>query len=461
MDRRKSKSNSSSSNRRSVKLKLSCDDSNICLILGHPMQDKIRRFFHNFVDFKYLTQLKRIGKPSDNGFVHQLTYARRDYMAYAVLKSSAETSSDNLMYEYLVGLYLNDQGKQFPCFVETYGVFKYKNLAEWTHVKDSMTVAPDEIEAFKGRLELTPVDIPTSCIEPKLISILLQNLPSAEFVVHELTYVNTISNLLAIYYQLYYPLSLMEFTHYDLHENNVMLYSPLKDNYIEYHYHNPDGSTTQFKSLYVAKMIDYGRAYFSGVTDVMRQVCTIPECNAPRMIEGGGSQVKSQVKRPKSTKKIPYRHVEQSCGNKTGYTFLTLEKKKGQRTEPVNGSDNYYILSSVKNNGHDLRYFIRSRDLIQHKIRFNLYTDADQHPSEAKHSRDFLNTKVKYDIGYGTESVADCGDTGTVCTVTDMRNRLADAIARAGDVFDKFFTSKRKLGDLHVYPDRPFEYRHA
>jgi hypothetical protein len=53
-----------------------------------------------------------------------------------------------------------------------------------------------------------------------------------------------------------------DFTHYDLHLQNILVYEPVKGSYIEYHYHIGTEEII-FKSKYIAKIIDYGACYFN------------------------------------------------------------------------------------------------------------------------------------------------------------------------------------------------------
>ena len=43
---------------------------------------------------------------------------------------------DNLFYEYLVGQYINTLINRFPCFLQTYGLYKYDNQENYVKMKD-------------------------------------------------------------------------------------------------------------------------------------------------------------------------------------------------------------------------------------------------------------------------------------------------------------------------------------
>jgi hypothetical protein len=65
-------------------------------------------------------------------------------------------------------------------------------------------------------------------------------------------------------YQVYAPLSMLsnEFTHYDLHANNVLIYKVAPNKYTKMIYYYPDGSKIEFNTIGIAKIIDYGRCFF-------------------------------------------------------------------------------------------------------------------------------------------------------------------------------------------------------
>jgi len=93
------------------------------------------------------------------------------------------------------------------------------------------------------------------------------------------------NDLIYILYQIYMPLATLasEFTHYDLHIGNVLIYELKKDEYIDYEY-NFNGDIVKFKCRYIAKIIDYGRAFFDDPSVVSSQsikkmVCSADLCN--------------------------------------------------------------------------------------------------------------------------------------------------------------------------------------
>lgn len=73
-----------------------------------------------------LRSVTQIGAISENGIVLQLEYRKVAYAAHTVLKIPINETSDNTLYEALVGVFLNEQSLRYPSFLETYGLY---NLA--------------------------------------------------------------------------------------------------------------------------------------------------------------------------------------------------------------------------------------------------------------------------------------------------------------------------------------------
>ena len=217
---------------------------------------KIKKFFKGFTSFEYaIDPILLKGELSANGFVNQITYEREGYKAYTILKSSKTARADNLMYEYRVGQYINTWTKKLPCFVETYGLFKYNiNLAGTAFYK-AMQKAPasfpdtdKNVEELKKSLTLFPdINWEIGCLESRKFSILIQHFDNV-ITLKKWVKNNTIGGIFAkedelihILFQIYIPLGLLhdKFTHYDLHENNVLIYTPNSGKMIKYKYHIP------------------------------------------------------------------------------------------------------------------------------------------------------------------------------------------------------------------------------
>lgn len=107
------------SKHRAAFLKSICSDSGVCIALGKQTK-RISKHFKGFVNLEYvISPVKTIGR-GGHSFIKSITYERDGYTANAILKSSNRPYSDNLLFEYIVGQYINKQCLVFPCFIETY-----------------------------------------------------------------------------------------------------------------------------------------------------------------------------------------------------------------------------------------------------------------------------------------------------------------------------------------------------
>jgi len=103
-----------------------CNDSGECLAIGHIVKEKIKFMFNYFNDFEFADlTAKKISKASGNAFAYEISYSRNQYHSSTLLKSSLEILCDNLYYEYIVGKqFINKMNNFFPCFTETYMIYK-------------------------------------------------------------------------------------------------------------------------------------------------------------------------------------------------------------------------------------------------------------------------------------------------------------------------------------------------
>jgi hypothetical protein len=407
--------------RKSNYLNIICADSGECLAVGIEI-DRIRQFFNRFINFKYaINPIRSIGTPSANGFIKEIAYTRDGYNSYALLKSSQKPNSDNLMYEYEVGKnFINKQNKYFSCFLETYGLFIYENPESWNSFKDA-NVNKDLLNS----LMIIPVDYKTGCKKSQYIAILIQHLNNAisfdKFIRNALAETNLVKkkyelnfDVFYILYQIYFVLDVLkdEFTHYDLHTDNVLLYEPVKNGYITYHYHLKSGATVEFHSKYIAKIIDYGRCYYyendvNNSKKTYDRTCSITDC-------------------------------EPNCGEDSGFAILGPEAYPGSF---------YYISSQVRNKSHDLRLAYIIKDYIM---------DSG---SIMSLNANILQSIV-YETDYGTPELEN-GAPNAIHNVTDMRMALESfiSIGKNKTYNDKYGSTLTKIGDMHIYEDRrPMEY---
>ena len=411
-----------------------CPDSGVCLAFGRYSED-IKQMF-DFTSFKHIddeSPINIIGEDSDNGFINQIAYSIKieglfgkpdyDYKAYAVLKSAQTENSDNLLYEFLVGEFINRQNLRFPCFLETYGLFKYKNEATWTQMQnptnDKTILNPKNIETLllKDAIHI-PYDIPydTACTQAKYLAILIQHLKGITTLDKKIKSIPFVSqDLLYVLFQIYVPLDLLKdnFTHYDLHLNNVVLYTPAKDKYIEYHYHFKDGKEVVFKSQYIAKLIDYGQSYFKDETTGMDSkkiydaLCGEPVCK--------------------------------NCGIGNGFLLLNLPP-----------DNKYYVNSKAPNVSYDLMIL----NNIKQKFKSISYMKIPY----------IDNISVRYLTLDGTPEVKNTGlPNNQINNVQDAADYFISEVQKddAQTINEDFYKRFTSLGQLHIYcneKDKPMEF---
>jgi hypothetical protein len=437
--------------RKSEFLKAICSDSGFCYALGKN-RTKIFDFFDGFVRFEYVKPpIVAIGNPSSNGFVKSIRYERHGYTANAVLKSSTKSTADNLAYEFLVGMFLNKMGNQYPCFVQTYGLYYYKTNSDWMHARDTKRMSSNilkhslqlhtTLDKFKRDIK-NAIDYEAGEFS-KYAAVLIQHFPNVTTFGDYLDDMSedgvdwcnfSIKELPYILYQIYMPLAAMSkvFTHYDLHQNNVLLYEPVPGKYIQYHYHL-EKETVQFKSKFIAKVIDYGRAFYKDVevknvsaTDVLKRTCVLDECN----LDG------------------------EDCGDQSGFRYLSNTLKPST----------YYMSSSEHNPSADLRLL----HLIKKSFNTHGYNvgNGDCGPNdleeEAFESIDKILDMIVFGVGlqpdqtkYGTKPLGS-GLPGNIQNVNDVEDLLREGLLTnlALKAFNEsYYENMEKICDIHVYSD--------
>ena len=408
--------------RRARFLQSICSDAGVCMAFGKETET-IMKHFGGFVDFAHIHgPVKRIGQPSENGFVNEITYQRNGYVANSILKSSASESADNLFFEYLVGQYINKQCRIFPCFVETYGWFVYKNPDVWKHMKTTRIVKNNVV---KDSLQLPPANFDSqksmeiACAHSNYLAILIQHIKDAkslDSMSQQTLFVK--QDIVNILYQIFMPLATLAntFNHYDLHLDNVLIYEPVKDKYIQYRYVLTDGEVVEFKSSYIAKLIDYGRSFFvddAGVTgsskSIYKTICKIKQCKP-------------------------------NCGEDYGFGNVAPEEYPGSF---------YYISSSKRNMSHDLRLL----DGLKKNAGIKAINPA---------LYDMLKT-VAYGFGltehkhYGTKEqdkaskLTKSGMPKKIVNVVDAHQALKTMVLTNGFQNDADYESMESLGTLSIY----------
>lgn len=414
-----------------------CSDSGVCLAFGKKTNE-IKEFFNNFIHFKHTNDtMKQIGVVSENGFVNEITYVREKYTAHSIIKSSSRNSADNLFYEYLCGLVINSWCTRFPCFLETYGLYEYQDEYTWNKVKDNKTTNINAVKKYMTLLSNDSINIDSdnfnkiltkSCLNSKYIAIMIQHIKNAKtlydfFLEQANKHIFVNNQLVAILFQVYFAIHVLKdnFTHYDLHIENVLIYQPNQNGYIHYHYVLLNGNTISFKSPYMAKIIDYGRSFFKHESKdnfksdyIYDLICKENECN--------------------------------NCGVNVGYKWLT-------KTSALHRQ--YYIHSVVSNRSHDLRLLY---DLIDVFDSYNLDSRKHNTPNSV-----YFNVigKLQYNTTYGTPEMKNNGYPNVIQTVTDAFTALSNLLVNPDFIQHNEVENENlvKIGDLYIYENnRPMKF---
>lgn len=327
---------------------------------------------------------------------------------HGVLKYN--TVTDNLVYEYLAGVCcVNDLAYRFPVFVDTYAVYSIqdtlkKQLRQFKNISGTV---------FKKYLQEVPINIVSNyaeiCRMYKSICLSIQYCPSL-ITLDKLPKIQNINiELGIILFQIYYTLSQCKhvFTHYDLHTQNAGVIELENDYCIQYIYNFVDHSgklcAIKFKSKYIVKILDYGRAYFTGAlpnktiissADIMPHIKYTPECNPP---------------------------------NKYGFY----------------DDPKYFIDRSLPNHSHDLRLLYSIKDDLAHI------------PDLSPISKNMLT----YKNDFGTPSLSDSNSDNMIYSVTDAANVLAKIITKINTKTQTSITKKSEtlysknkcLGTMQIF----------
>jgi hypothetical protein len=229
-----------------------------------------------------------------------------------------------------------------------------------------------------------------------------------------------------------------EFTHYDLHADNVILYQVGGETqvvgepqqYITMNYHYPNGDVVTFNTYAIAKIIDYGRSYFKE--------------NETYNSSTYYQKLRESIKNAPDTE---YPGKEKGkCANES-YGILEDETTPGSF---------HYISSNKRNKSHDLR-------LAAYIAQFR---DDNYLGTPVEYDLRIILACIKYEGIFGTKEVAESSYPGlgrlksgeSICNVEDMHLALKDLIMttphfkkmnRAISTSEKY----KKIGEMHVWMD--------
>ena len=362
--------------------------------------------------------------------MNEVIYFRDDYQVSTILKSSLVQNArstynegDNLYYEAFVGFTAtNKYSYKYPCFIETYNIYNSSwDLNNKLKYNSELCTKRDLKEGFSkiSYQELGLVGFIKQSCQNKYVSLLMQNVPDAmtlyEFVRQiEVDSVEIYDSILCtMLCQVYFVLASLgdKFTHYDLHNQNVLVYQLPRNTYINMNYHYRDGKTISFPSLSIIKIIDYGRCHIPETTNYYNEICKATECY----------------------NKFDEKDV---CGSTKGYTYF----------DDVQNDKNHYISQKMTNVSHDLRLSV-----LEPYIEPTIFSQMNVMGP--------ILSKVHYEEKYGTPVVAkDMEPTdGKIYNIFQMANKLEETV----ETHPSITAYKNKIsnigltfvGDLHIYMD--------
>lgn len=395
-----------------------CTDSGECLIIGRE-NDYIKRLFSGFSDFKNLTSVVRVGEASLNGFVLNLQYEKMKYKVNALLKSSKSAYSDNLYYEYLAGTsFINRVNRFIPCFTETYRLFKHRSASTKVDIENGVELSQiqdliDENTCDEKNVKSSLKCINEACEVGEDFAILLQyvNNPISlkSFIKNNEDNALFEAQMIAILFQIYSPLEYFrkQFTHYDLHTENVILYKLPKEKYLNFKYiERRTGKppiTHEIKSYYIAKIIDYGRCFFGNLENDKY-------LNSEKI-----GKIIFKTRKCTTTKGEIYDDV--------GLNFFELPT-----------TDSYYISSLRRNFSHDLRLadMVSKTSTTMHKL---------------------FGNRIVYEQEYGTKEL-ESDQTQNINNLEDMIRFLEIALTNRN--YNYVHEHHKSIGTLEIYKTDKF-----
>ena len=378
-----------------------------------------------------------------NGFQVKVVLSKNEISNEILLKSSNPGNNDNLIYEYLVGLCVNKLCLYFPIFCKTYGVCKYKNNGFVNLMKSKCLKFGDmiwfendnNINNYLENLNIQDLEqsIINGCTHRQELCLSIQYYESTtlyklfnyKFSIHDIPLV---SNLITILHFVYEGLDKLKdmFTHYDLHTDNVLVYTIPNDNYVEIIYHDDTSKEYHVKSKYIPIIIDYGHSFIN-CDEIDRSISNSNQifttvCNNDR---NSGNPVCDGV-----------------CGWDSGFFY----------NDPPN-KGNYYICSRTPNRSHDLKLLKSFRN----ETNLNAIKDASPYLQEFSK---FLNNVI-FEDQYGTPEL-NTRELGKINNVEQAAEGLRSIIQMPTFIEQNeiFFIGKKKYGTLHIWVDqlKQFEF---
>lgn len=206
-------------------------------VLNYLFKD-IGELSHQVIIRKYIKNLRKIGAPSIGGDVYTSDFnADEDFI---ILKTNSKSSGISFIHELFIGLVLNQTREDIPNFVFTFGGFDC-----------SMPVDPEtKIISYCKKTDFN--------IEYIMLENLKNTTSLADFIRDGCTVDEFLMIFLQILYALTYANERFDFTHYDLHGDNVLLKFYKEEYSIPYETEN---GIEYLNTNITAHIIDYGMSH--------------------------------------------------------------------------------------------------------------------------------------------------------------------------------------------------------
>ena len=392
--------------------------------------------YENFRNFNRIVKFILYGRGGFNGFIYTINYIIDHSNNFdIIMKTSNGDNADNVFYEYNIGLCINAIKKYFPNFIYTFLFFNLKTELFNILVPENQDRKEwDDIECFKANImnikkssdpyTITRDEYINACKNSTGASTLIEKIPNGikiEALLNHVDFCGTPAsheiynyNLFSILFQIYASISSLKkvYTHYDLHEDNIMFVYLPEITKIRYKI-NKD--TFTILTNFIPVIIDYGRSFAD---------CSIIGSN----ISVSSTKYANETMVPDCNEY----NIKSSFKNDSLHLFKYKPSIKTDRTitldirEDIGNDDwsiqkrEHYINPRVNNISSDMRYIIRISDdvnyhrnsdiIIEYKKIFNNENNPDwyrakfvagvkESPSEAgkiKNVGDVMNFLIKY-----------------------------------------------------------------
>jgi hypothetical protein len=402
----------------------------------NAVKDQTIEKYDNFSNlFLVNGSIKKIGNPSENGFIDKLNFRNKiDSATFdCILKTSLSKDADNNFYEYTVGLCINKIKTFLPNFLYT---FNYGNIKFDLKMLLKSSKEFTDLEKFSNDLELKNIkekdilsysNISNGCKTNDVSSIMLEYLPASvnfETLTKNKKFIDNYNiEIFNILFQVYAALSCLKnvYTHYDLHVGNVMFVEVPEDKTVLITY-SINGKPYHLYTHFIPVIIDYGRSHINCLeldsiifSKIFSEIaCENPDCN---------------------TKSKPI------CN--TVPNGLIINKNSNDNYD--NQERFFYIDMRHKNESSDLRYLHTLMDFfkdgIQIKSEYNKRFDRKDWTLRDKNGRESLSYGVK-------ENLSKYQFTQKISNTTDCINWLCDIYDK---IDNSIISKKEKYGRMKIF----------